>query len=116
MKLSRLLFNAWPVLLLANLWLCQQAWAADTPPGKQGAEAVLNQKVQALVQSQLREQTAALETRQAELEKRVLEAERKSIDWWFAWLAIFTTLVGVGGALIPYLLGRKDKELLKLEI
>ena len=57
-----------------------------------------------------------LETRQGELEKRVLETERKSIDWWFAVLAILTTLVAILGALLPYLMGRKDKELLLSEL
>ena len=116
MKLARLPLNVWAVVLLANLWLCQTTLAADAPPSKQGTEAAMTQKVQTLVQSQLKEQSAALETRQSELEKRVLEAELKSIDWWFGALAILTALVAILGAVLPYLMGRKDKELLQSEL
>ena len=117
MKLSRLSLNTWTVLLLANLWLCQAALAADTPPGKQGAEVALNQKAQALVQSQLREQTAALETRQGELEKRVLETERKSIDWWLTAIGIGLTVIGlvvaVAGVLLPLYWQRSERSRLR---
>jgi len=72
--------------------------------------------IEVLVQAQIKEQTVGLESRQSELEKRVLEAERKSIDWWFAALAVITTIVATLGALLPYLMGRKDKELLQSEL
>ncbi len=72
--------------------------------------------IEVLVQAQIKEQTVGLESRQSELEKRVLEAERKSIDWWFAALAMLTTVVAALGALLPYLMGRKDKELLQSEL
>lgn len=71
------------------------------------------------LQAQMQEQTKALaelQARQNDLEKRSLDAERKSIDWWFAALAILTTVVAILGAFLPYLMGRKDKELLQSEL
>jgi hypothetical protein len=41
MKLGSLLSNACAVVLLAKLWLCQTALAADAPPGKQGEAGFL---------------------------------------------------------------------------
>lgn len=64
----------------------------------------------------LSDRIKGLEERERASYLSALEGQRKTIDWWFAFLAIFTTIVGVGGALIPYLLGRKDKETLALEI
>jgi len=112
MKAQRLPFITYVFAMLVCLWICQAALAADKLLGRQGEEVAMTQKVQ----SQLKEQTAALETRQGELEKRVLEAERKSIDWWFGALAMLTALVAILGAVLPYLMGRKDKELLQSEL
>ena len=113
----RLPLNVWALALLANVWLCNAALAADMPPGKQGAEAAMTQKVQALVQSQLKEQTAALETRQGELEKRVLESERKSIDWWLTAIGIGLALIGlvvaVAGVLLPLYWQRSERSRLR---
>ncbi len=62
------------------------------------------------------ERIKTLEDRERAAYLAVLDGQRKSIDWLFSFLAVFTTLVGVAGALIPYLLNRKDKEVLALEI
>src|ERR1039458_4238325 len=43
----------------------------------------------------------------------VLEGERKNIDWWFSFLAIVTAIIAIFGALIPFLMARKDRELIK---
>jgi Plant specific mitochondrial import receptor subunit TOM20 len=45
-----------------------------------------------------------------------IERDRKGIEFWFAALAIMTTIVAAIGALFPYLMTRKDKELLKVEL
>ena len=57
-----------------------------------------------------------LEERERALYVASIEASRKSIDWWFSFLAIFGGLLGVGGALIPYLMARKDKDALVSEL
>ena len=41
MKLIRLPLNPCTAVLLANLWLCQTALAADALPGKQGEAGFL---------------------------------------------------------------------------
>jgi hypothetical protein len=61
----------------------------------------------------VQEKTVAME--QAAIYKSI-ETDRKSIEWWFAALSIMTTIVAALGALMPYLLGRKDKELLQVEL
>jgi len=43
----------------------------------------------------------------------VLEGQRKTMDWWFSFLAVLTAVLAIFGALIPFLMARKDKELIK---
>ena len=104
------------VLLVAWLscWGWQAAKAVDAPKARQ-TEAALQERIKA-VEAQVKDSTLAIEARQNETDKRLLEKERKSIDWWFAALAVLTTFVAALGALLPYLMGRKDKELLQSEL
>jgi hypothetical protein len=42
-----------------------------------------------------------------------LEGQRKTIDWWFSFLAVLTAIMAIFGALIPFLMARKDKEIIE---
>jgi len=64
----------------------------------------------------LAERINKLEERERQLYALSLEASRKTIDWWFSFLAVLTALVGIAGAFLPWLMGRKDKELLEAEL
>jgi hypothetical protein len=60
----------------------------------------------------IEKQLNELDAQKNERTKIEIERDRKSIEFWFAALAILTAI----GALFPFLLGRKEKELLKLEL
>ncbi|MEX8499056.1 TPR end-of-group domain-containing protein [Leptothrix ochracea] len=49
-------------------------------------------------------------------EYAVLDGQRKIVDWWISALAILTGIIAFFGGFIPFLMGRKDKELLKIEL
>ena len=104
------------VLLVAWLscWGWQAAKAVDAPKARQ-TEAALQERIKA-VEAQVKDSASAIEARQNETDKRLLEKERKSIDWWVGALAVLTTIVAALGAVLPYFMGRKDKELLQSEL
>src|ERR1022692_4474288 len=54
-----------------------------------------------------------LEVKERENHILVLEGQRKTICWWFVFLAVLTAVLVVFGALVPFLRGRKDKELIQ---
>jgi hypothetical protein len=66
--------------------------------------------------TELKKRLDDLDSQKLEREKVEVERNRKSIDWWFSALAIMTTIVAALGALFPFLMARKDKELLKVEL
>ena len=53
-----------------------------------------------------------LEATQKALYSSWLDGQRKTIDWWLAFLAIMMGVLALAGVAIPYLMGRKDKELM----
>lgn len=75
-----------------------------------------NNEAIAALEKDLSERMNRLEERERQLYAQSLEASRKSIDWWFGGLAILTSLVAFLGAFLPWLMGRKDKELLQSEL
>ncbi len=89
---------------------------AASAPAKSASEALQVPNSKAPDGADWGERIKTLEDRERAAYLAVLDGQRKSMDWWFSFLAVFTTLVGIGGALIPYLLNRKDKEVLALEI
>lgn len=91
------------------------AFAASSP-ARASSDALPAVIAKSSNDAELSDRIKTLEERERATYMAVLDGQRKSIDWWFSFLAIFTTLVGVGGALIPYLMGRKDKELLQSEL
>ncbi|MEN6629395.1 MAG: hypothetical protein ABFC42_07100, partial [Sulfuricella sp.] len=61
-------------------------------------------------ESEWKERLRTLEDRERLTYALVLEGQRKTMDWWLSFLAIFTAVLALGGALIPFLMARKDKE------
>ena len=61
-------------------------------------------------ESEWKERLRALEDRERLTYALVLEGQRKTMDWWLSFLAVFTAVLALGGALIPFLMARKDKE------
>ena len=59
---------------------------------------------------------AELEQRQESVVNSVIEARSKTIDWWLAFLAVFTALIGFVGLLIPFIIGRKERERLQVDL
>ena len=53
-----------------------------------------------------------LEASQKTLYSSWLDGQRKTIDWWLAFLAVMMGVLALAGVAIPYLMGRKDKELM----
>ena len=51
-----------------------------------------------------------LEATQKALYSSWLDGQRKTIDWWLAFLAVMMGVLALAGVAIPYLMGRKDKE------
>jgi hypothetical protein len=73
------------------------ASAADQQPWKRIAERI-----------------AALEGETRQQAWQALDAQRKTIDWWFGYLAVFTAVLGLVAVIIPFLMGRRDRELMAL--
>lgn len=42
-----------------------------------------------------------------------LEGQRKKIDWWLTFIGVMAAIMAIGGALIPFLMARKDKEIIE---
>lgn len=61
-------------------------------------------------ESEWKERLRTLEDRERLTYALILEGQRKTMDWWLSFLAIFTAVLALGGALIPFLMARKDKE------
>jgi len=108
-------------LLVAGLiaWVFAPAFPQriGEPPGGPSqfgtpAEPQVNPAAPGEIQD-LKEQIQRLEDRERHNYLLVLEGERKTIDWWFSFLAVVTTLLAFFGVLIPFLMGRKDKEIIE---
>ena len=117
---------AWLSGVLMLLVICPPLVGAVQPPAMLAAPTATAAAAQSLAATAPKEidaganalaaQQQAVTERLRAVESAVLDAQRKSIDWWFAALAILTTVVAALGALLPYLMGRKDKELLQAEL
>ena len=107
----------WPATasLAAPLATASAPQASQAPGDAELRFQALNKQLaDGLQEVQSQRQKVAEELKAAQ--KDLLDAQRKSIDWWFAALAVLTTIVAALGALLPYLMGRKDKELLQSEL
>lgn len=117
--------------VIATLAIAVLAGIALTPtyPGAQAASQQASTPAKKPAASQVQVSSASMSDNDSDLKERVktleekerqtytllLEDQRKKIDWWFAYLAVFTAVAGIGGALIPFLMGRKDKEAIQAD-
>ncbi|MDD5056704.1 MAG: hypothetical protein PHQ60_02450 [Sideroxydans sp.] len=62
---------------------------------------------------EIKERIKELEAKERQNYAMELEGQRKKIDWWFSFLAILAAIVAISGGFIPYLMGRKDKEIIE---
>lgn len=63
--------------------------------------------------AELSKQVEELKAKEREHYTLIMESERKTIDWWFNFLGVITAVLAIGGAFIPWLMGRKDRELIQ---
>jgi hypothetical protein len=63
----------------------------------------------------IEKQLNELDVQKNERTKIEIERDRKSIEFWFAALAILTGIVAAIGAILPYFMGRKERERLQVE-
>ena len=122
-KLSLKLLTRWIAapLLVASL----VAWGVSPAyPKNKSAADVAHAKTADAVSSVIEIGTLAevqeIKVRMQELESHerqnyalALEGQRKTMDWWFSFLAVLTAIMAILGGLIPYLMARKDKELIE---
>ena len=64
----------------------------------------------------LEDRVRELENSQRAIYAAWLEGQRKTIDWWLSLLGMLAAVLAVAGGLIPYLLARKDKEVIELTL
>ena len=103
-----------PILAACLLaWFVTPAYPKDTKPkvpvtaqtaGPQPGASTDTQEIRKLIDE--------LQARERENYTMVLEGQRKIVDWWISFLAVITAILAIGGAFIPYLMGRKDRELI----
>lgn len=67
------------------------------------------------VMNKLDERVKELESAQKALYLSWLDGQRKTVDWWLTFLGVVAAVLALGGALIPFLMGRKDRELLEAD-
>ena len=95
-----------PVQKSRDQALAATAGLAVNPPINAASAPISSQLIE--LDSRLKE----LEVAQKTLYSTWLDGQRKTIDWWLAFLAVMTAVLALSGAFIPYLMGRKDKELI----
>ncbi|MFZ3019198.1 MAG: hypothetical protein WA056_12175 [Gallionella sp.] len=62
---------------------------------------------------EIKDRIKELEAKEQQSYLLVLEGQRKTMDWWFSFLAVLTAIMAIFGALIPFLMARKDKEIIE---
>lgn len=61
----------------------------------------------------IKDRIKELESKERQNYTLMLDDQRKKIDWWFSFLAVLTAVMAIAGGLIPFLMARKDKELIE---
>ncbi len=61
---------------------------------------------------EIKDRLKELESKERQDYALVLEGQRKTMDWWFSFLAVLTAIMAIFGALIPFLMARKDREII----
>lgn len=62
---------------------------------------------------EIKDRIKELEAKERQNSALALEGQRKTMDWWFSFLAVLTAVMAIFGGLIPFLMARKDKELIE---
>jgi Tfp pilus assembly protein PilF len=103
-----------PILATCLLaWFVTPAYPKNAEPKVSAHSQAASPQSEASTDTQeVRKLLDELQVREREDYTLVLEGQRKTMDWWFGFLAIVTAILAVFGALIPYLMGRKDRELI----
>lgn len=85
-----------------------------TVPSKVTARQTTTVKIDSSADIQeLKDHLKEIEAKERQSYLLVLEGQRKTMDWWFSFLAVLTAVLAIFGALIPFLMGRKDRELIQ---
>lgn len=116
-SIARLLCATLLALALGLAGAAESSGPADPVPATNHQDVLAQiQATQAQIINHMslraQQQTEALRAVQA----MVIEGQRKSIDLWFAALALLTALIAIAGGVLPFLLTRKDKQLLRAEL
>lgn len=106
-------------LLVASLF----AWEVSPAyPGNVVSSATLPQKSNVAIKvaadnssdvQDIKDRIKELESKERQNYALILDDQRKKIDWWFSFLAVLTAVMAISGGLIPFLMGRKDKEIIE---
>lgn len=64
---------------------------------------------------EIKDRVKELEAKERQNYATVLDGQRKTMDWWFSFLAVLTALMAIFGVFIPFLMARKDKEMIELD-
>lgn len=118
-KLSIAILSRWIIapLLVGCLiaWSASPAHSGDTPTAREkpAAPKQASNTSPASNTADTNADVQELKARIKELEAMELEGQRKTIDWWFSFLAVLTAIMAIFGALIPFLMARKDKEIIE---
>lgn len=83
-----------------------------TPPQKPNVAIKVAVEGSSDVQD-IKDRIKELESKERQNYTLMLDDQRKKIDWWFSFLAVLTAVMAIGGVLIPFLMARKDKELIE---
>ena len=121
-KLSIALLSRWVIapLLLAGLivFAAQPAYSANPETAlafKQAAPAKAANNANADVQ-ELKGRIKELEEATRQNYALELDRGRKQVDWWLSFLAVLTAIMAIFGGLFPFLMARKDREIIKQDM
>ena len=93
-----------PVVVVPPLQAASSSQPMTSPVAPQRSELEASKS--------LDERIKDVESAQKALYMNWLDGQRKTIDWWLTYLGVTAALLALGGAFIPFLMGRKDKEYL----
>jgi len=113
-KLGRIAIFA--SLLCSCLMQIPSAAAAAAASAPQAPAASASAMADTEANADIKDRLKALEDKERASYAALIEQQRKSIDWWIGLLALLTTVIGVGGALVPFLMGRAHRDAAKAEL
>ena len=105
-------------LLLASLiaWGIAPAYPGDAvlhAAPKPAAKAAAAKAANNVDAQELKERLKELEDAARQIHALELDGQHKQVDWWLTFLGVLAAIMAILGGLIPYLMGRKDKEIIE---